>query len=383
MPLGSDSITDAQATSSWTVVRQWGLVPRSSIQPLQFPTRAFRAPDGTTLIAEELGIHKQVPFRFECRTIRVNKQGELMFDSTDLGIDDGFGCLIGDNRIALLRRTHWELLLLSELGEIERRLPLERVSKRIPRYVCWTHQGTLLVVFFNRSFEIDIAELDCNGRLLWFLPASSTKIGIPASVQLLASDRLLLADSFRHIILEIDRDGQPHWQHGQAGSPGDTEGRLSSPNSVETTGSGGRLIVDTRNHLVLTQSAAGGLPMAHPCESGLCDPTYATGLAHGHTLICDTGHARVLEVDAQGRLVWQYGGRPVLDRPFSYPRSIDILGPNDFLVADTGKNRVLRLQGDQISSVQTPGGLFWPRCCRRVGHDGLLIADARNGRIVE
>ena len=174
---------------TWELIREDGIEYTSlpevrRHQQLCFPTYAARAADGTYVIAEERNIEKQVPFRFECRTLRVDANHQVLFDSTAIGIDDGFGCLMGDGCIAIVRRTQWELVIVSPQGNIVDRLGLHAFSKRLPRYARWTDRGTFLVVFFNRSFELDIVEIDRQGQLLWYLPpgaVSYTHLTLPTT----------------------------------------------------------------------------------------------------------------------------------------------------------------------------------------------------------
>ncbi len=375
---------------TWKLIREAGIQYASMPEArrserLCLPSYAARAPDGTYVIAEGLGVEKMVPFRFECRTLRVDADHHTLFDSTAIGIDDGFGCLMGDGSIAIVRRTHWELLIVSPQHQIVDKLNLSAFSKKIPRYATWTDRGTFLIVFLNRSFDQDIVEVDREGRLLWHLPSSVSDIGIASSVQRLANDRLLIADSFRHRVTEIDREGNVLWQFGEAGHPSGHPHRLSSPNSAKCLSDGERLVADTRNHRVLSVTPEGQAHSIVLPDSGLCDPTFADELADGHRLICDTGNGRILELDQQGGIVWEYGDTIARRRHLSYPRSVDLVGPERYLIADTGNNRIVEISEDKVETKQFSPDfeLFWPRCVRRLPTGSFLIADARNGRIVE
>ncbi len=373
---------------TWELIREVGIeyasLPEARrFQRLSSPLYAAKASDGTCVIAEEWNM--SVPFRFECRTLRIDTNHQILFDSTTIGIDDGFGCLMGDGCIAIVRRTHWELLIVSSQGKIIDRFGLRACSKKLPRYARWTDKGTFLVVFSNRSFDVDIVEIDRQGRILWFLPPASRSIGVASNVQLLASDRILVADSFRHFATEIDRDGNIAWQFGEPENPSAHECRVSSPNSATCLSSGQRLIADTRNHRILSVFPDGhAQPIALP-ESGLCDPTYVDGLPNGHYLVCDSGNGRIIQLDPQGKIVWEYGDSIAGRRHLSYPRSVDLIGENRYLVADTGNNRIVEFQNGKVETIRFNAEytLFWPRCVRKLPSGSLLIADARNGRIVE
>ena len=375
---------------TWSLIKEIGsdestLTDVADEGRLCFPTYAARAEDGTYLIAEEIGIEKQVPFRFECRTIRVDAAGKTAFDTMDHGIGDGFGCLLDEGWMAILRRTKWEILVLTPQGKITKRLNLARLSKRMPRFVSWTHRRTFLVVFFNRSFDVDVIEIDEHGRLLWYLPPNAADIGIVGNAQLLSCNTILIADPFRHVAIEMDREGNVVWQYGDAENPSADSSRLSSPNCAMEVADGRRVVADTRNHRILVIEKNRSAQQLKLHDDNSWDPTFVNQLANGNFLICDTGNARVIEVDDQGRTVWCYGGESTGKRLLSYPRSVDVIGPQRYLVADTAHDRVVEIVDGRLNKKPFHGEpeLFWPRCVRMLPSGSLLIADSRNGRIVE
>lgn len=352
---------------------------------LHHPIHAERAPDGTYLIVDELGREKQVPFSFGCRTLRVDAGGRLLYDSLAHGIDDGYGCLMDDGCMAILRRTKWELLIVAPGGEVIDRLHLDTMSKRLPRIVAWTCAGTFLLVFLNRAYDLDIVEVDRQGRLLWCLPAAVRHIGIAASVQLTAADTLLIADPVRHVVLEIDRAGAVLWQFGTTKHPARSIDHLSSPGSIRRSGSGQHVVADTRNHRIMLIDADGTGCEILPHDGTLRDPLFADILDDGGCLICDTGNARVIVLDRDGYIVWSYGSEVVSRRLLSYPRSIEVTASGGYLVADTAHDRIIEIVDGRITERPFYGdpGLFWPRCVRLLPAGSLLIADARNSRIIE
>jgi len=381
---------EQRAPAKWSVIREVGVeyTPALEIaegQMLRFPSLAARASDGTYLIVDELGVEKNVPYRFECRTICVDAAHGIFYDTMEHGIDDGYGCLINDGCMAVLRRTKWELLIVSRRGTTQSRFGLAAISKRTPRLIAWTPGGTFLIAFLDRAGQMDLAEVDPEGRLLWFLPPRTCPIGVPASIQLLPSDNLLVADPFRHVAVEIDRAGTIVWQFGEAKDPSSLSGRLSNPGSIRSTPDGKRLIADTRNHRVMLIGADGDVSYLQPEDGNLHDPVYADGLEDGHFLICDTGNQRVIEIDRQGKIAWQYGHAVAKRRFLSYPRSVDLTADGGYLVADTAHNRIVEFANGRVQERPFRGHLplFWPRCARVLPGDSLLIADGRNHRIVE
>ncbi|MGB7932385.1 MAG: NHL repeat-containing protein [Gammaproteobacteria bacterium] len=375
---------------TWTVVNETGAGPATlsaagEKQLLHSPAFAVQADDGTYLIVDELGREKQVPFSFGCRTIRVDADGSILYDSQTSGIDDGYGCLLDDGFMAILRRTKWELLIISPDGVIADVLYLDTFSKRLPRYVSWTCNGTFLVVFDNRAYDLDIVEIDLQGRLLWCLPSHVRHVGLPASAQLTRSDTILIADPIRHVAMEIDRAGNVVWQFGETKHPSSSLDHLSNPCSIRRLHDGRHVVADTRNHRVMLIDVDGTGREVMPNNGTLRDPAYADVLDNGNYLICDTGNARIIELDQQGDIVWYYGASTVSRRLLSFPRSVEVTASGGYLVADTAHDRIIEILDGRVSEIPflDEPGLFWPRCVRMLPSGSLLIADARNSRIVE
>lgn len=374
---------------SWALIRELGIRCGSardeqSGEVLLAPSFVEQAADGTCLIVDELGIEKAVPFRFECRTIRVRRDGSIIYDTLSAGFTDGCGCLMADGHTAILRRTAWEILIVSAKGEICERIGLGTCSKRMPRFLSWTHRETFLIVFLDRSGNLDVVEIDRRGRLLWYLPSSGFNLGVPKSLQLLPSGNILIADEFRHVSVELDRRGQVVWQFGEVGNPSDRPDRLSNPRSARRLSDGTHLFADTRNHRVLAIRSDGEASVRY-VQGGLCDPSYVDALPNGNCLICDTGNARVIEVTESGEIVWEYGNRKASSRSFSYPRSVELSQEGAYVVADTAGNRVVRIRDDSVDEwpIDDEKALFWPRCARILSTGSVLIADARHSRILE
>jgi hypothetical protein len=374
---------------TWSLVREAGVefaadLPAHGVR-LQHPVYAERSRDGACLVVDELRTEMQVPFRFECRTVLFDADHAILFDTGTLGIHDGTGCLIDGEQIAILRRTTWELLIFSPSGAIAQTVSLARMSKRMPRFVRYTHRQTFLLVFFNRSFDVDVIEVDRDGRLLWFLPGSAESIGIVGNVQLLPSDNLLVADPFRHVVVEVDRQGDVVWRFGVADQPAKSPARLANPTAALHLTDGQRLVADTRNHRIVEISQDGTTRSIDLGAQCLTDPCFANRLDDGRYLICDTGNRRVIELDCDGRIVWQCGRGVATHRYLSYPRSVELTGPDSYLVADTAHDRIVEITGTQVKerACRTATALFWPRCVRTLPGGNLLIADSRNARVVE
>lgn len=373
---------------NWQVVRELGVVyrsPQPSAGPaLHHPIVAERAADGSTLIVDKLGIEKALPFWLEYRTLRIAADGAVVFDSHAIGIHDGYGCLLPDGGIALLRVSRWEVLLFSTQGSLERTISLAALAKQPPLLIAATERASLLIAFVDRLYEVEIVEIGLDGDLLWHLAAGGPRFGCPASLQRLRNGNLLIADEFCSTATEIDRAGAIVWRFGKEKDPAKRPDRLSNPHGARELADGQRLIADTRNHRVLLVGH-GGTQAIVPSGTTLCCPTSAMALGDGRTLVSDAGHRRVIELDADGRVVWQFGDGGIEQHLLSFPRSVECLGPDVYLVADTANDRVVRLR-DGVPEAWPMNGtaqLFWPRCARLTPSGSLLVADGRNARVVE
>ena len=375
--------------SEWTVVREIGIEYAPATQTtgtldLRAPALVEAVGAGRCLIVDELGLEKNRTVRIECRTLLLDDRSRVLFDSQVLGIDDGYGCWTSEGHIALLRRTRWELWIMDPSGAILDKLDLSTFSRHLPRTVHCTPQGNFLVSFADAVYEVEIAEIDPRGRLLWVLPETAIRIGCPSSICLSERGNLLVADDFQHVVLEIDRAGRVVWRFGEVKNPAGDDQRLSGARCVRPLEGGRRLIADTGNHRILVVEGDRCVGRIEFGDADLRSPTFADRSPDGGYLICDTGNRRVVELDGEFRILRQWGTTLALRRRLSYPRSIELRGDR-VLVADTGHDRLLEfgLGGGEPASVRVDAGLFWPRCARRTPSGSLLVADGRHSRILE
>jgi sugar lactone lactonase YvrE len=378
---------------SWKLLGEIGVdyvesAPACGDVRLSYPVLLERGGDGRYLIVDEIGLRKNLTVLNECRTLLVDPEHRVLFDSAASGFDDGYGCLIDGGRVALLRRTTWELLILDPSGDVLERFDLSIHSQKAPRLVTWTPRGTFLIALLDSVYEVDILELDRRGRLLWRLPTREQHFGCPTGVQQLPDGAVLVVDEFGHIAGEADRDGLLRWQFGRRRDPSGRPDRLSNPMGARRQANGERLIADTRNHRILVVAPDGTarrLEIEGSLPGALCSPTFVDRLPDGHLLICDAGNERVLELDPELRVVWQYGRQVAHRRALSFARSVELGPDGTLLVADTGHDRLLSLSKDgrEERILDANGGLFWPRCARRTPAGSIVVADGRNSRIVE
>ncbi len=221
---------------------------------------------------------------------------------------------------------------------------------------------------------------------------------------------ILIADQFNNRVIEIDRQHNIVWQFGDGSSvagphsvvaPNDAErvGRLTliagtgAPAGAEPSCGGGcqdnRVVLVDRQGKIVWQYGQSGVAGAGPDQ--LNTPVFAAFLPNGHILITDQGNARVIEVNLRHRIVWQYGTTGVTGAAadqLNNPNSSVLLENGNVLIADENNNRVIEVNrarqivwqyGSPSDTSTLNGAAFASRL--RNGH--TLITDSNNNRIVE
>jgi len=121
-------------------------------------------------------------------------------------------------------------------------------------------------------------------------------------------------------------------------------------------------------------------------------------------LIVDTGNHRVIEVTAEGAIVWQYGTTGVAGAgadQLSSPAGAQRLANGDTLIVDTGNHRVIAVRTSDYDPLKpgngfTSGSIVWqygttgvpdtlvlPSCAQRLGNGDTLIVDGGQQRVIE
>jgi hypothetical protein len=203
-------------------------------------------------------------------------------------------------------------------------------------------------------------------------------------------DAYLVADTSNSRIRRIDAAGLITTVAGAGPCCGTTEPfagegvaaasatvRLNQPRGVSPTGDGGFLIADTGNSRIRRVNAAGIISTAAgsgtapgfsgdgaPATSALLNaPGGVAALADGGYLIADTGNNRIRRVDARGVITTVAGngfsaalgdGGPATSAALSAPARVVPLTGGGFLIADTGHNRIRRV--DASGTITTIAG---------------------------
>lgn len=348
------------------------------------PISAERRKAGGHLVVDD-GPPDHVPPRMQCRTLLLSADREVIYDSKARGVDDAYGCLMDGEQFAILRRTRSELCVLSHSGELIRSIDLSRISRHRPKILCWTHRGSFLVAFFAGPCDLDIAELDRHGHVLWSCLDSIATVGIPASMQLLRDGSVIIADEFHHVVWRLDRSGSTSALWGKWHCPSAGDGYLHQPKWAQRLADGTLLVADSNNHRILVIDRRGHATNLPLKNRAFFSPSCVRRLRNGNHLICDAGNRCVFELGLAGQPLWQIGSLDVRKRFLSFPRSVQYLGDSRYLVADTANNTIVDIDHRGMCELHVNSNceLFWPRAARKTRKRTVLIADGRNSRILE
>ncbi|EML6324641.1 hypothetical protein QCQ60_004961 [Bacillus cereus] len=261
-------------------------------------------------------------------------------------------------------------------------------------------------VCFDVLSSGDLAVIDANTNKILrvrkngsfdVLDTSKIRMKEPISIQCLDNDNILIVDCELHIVFEITIQGELKWIYGTSEVPGKNFNQLAYPSSASRLENGNTLIADSMNYRVIEVNDRGNIIWEYgkksngtiSSENKLYWPVWVDR-NDDKTLITDQRNNRVIEVNHSEEIKRQIGNTPVIERAFSFPRSIQLLSNDEFLIADTSNNRVVQITkygeiiwyhgtGEQGNSNHQ---LFWPRSAQRLQDGNTLIADGRNKRII-
>lgn len=234
--------------------------------------------------------------------------------------------------------------LLSE-GSIELNFPRDAVRL--------TNRNTLITDMSAGR----VIEMTPSGRLFWEYKAKGDEKQLKSPVRATANGlgNVLIVDQGRHRVIEVSHQSEILTQFGMTDQHGIAEDYLNMPSDAQRLVNGNILITDTGNHRVIELEERQivwqyGNPDnvesgAYGSDDGyLSYPQSALRLPNGNTLIVDAGNLRLIEVDPEGKVLWQHrtdqgAEEHQMDSPFraSYV-------PNENLVMLLSENAVIELR---------------------------------------
>lgn len=240
----------------------------------------------------------------------------------------------------------------------------------------------------------------CAGSAQTTTPSASTP-----SDHFNASGNILLSDQFNNRVVEVARDGHIVWTFGSGNptlcnpGPGTVIGlndaeRLSGGLTL-TVGTGipagsqsypkgcvdNRVIVVNQQGSIVWQYGQAGVTGAGPNE--LNTPVFAVQLPSRNILVVDQGNNRVIEIDrASKQIVWSYGPKSG-SGALNNPNSAELLPNDHILIGDENNNRVIEITRDGTIVWEYSQGLSGAAFASRLPNGDTLITDSSHSRILE
>jgi hypothetical protein len=220
---------------------------------------------------------------------------------------------------------------------------------------------------------------------------------------------ILISDQFNNRVIEIKRSGEIIWQFG-LGPNDDSENSIVGVNDAQRVGeltlmagtgipsgvdpifpngvADNRVILVDRQKRIHWQYGQFGVTGSGPNE--LNTPVQATWLPNDHVLITDQANERIIEVNRHKDIVWQYGTTGVAGigpNQLNNPNSAELLENSHILIADENNNRAIEVTHDsnpQIVATFTIGGTAsGVAFASRLPNGDTLLTDSNNNRAVE
>ena len=150
-----------------------------------------------------------------------------------------------------------------------------------------------------------------------------------------------------------------------------------------------RVILVDANKRIVWQYGQTGVAGSGPDQ--LNTPVQNTFLPNGHVLITDQANERVIEVTRSKHIVWQYGMTGVIGNgpdQLSNPNSAELLTNGHILIADENNNRVIEVTRGKKIVFQYPNPIDKSKLngaafASRLTNGNTLITDSNNNRIIE
>ena len=238
------------------------------------------------------------------------------------------------------------------------------------------------------------------------VPATSARLNAPTGVAVDASGNLFIADTSNNRVRMVSPAGIIYTiaggetaDFGVNGVPA-TSARLNAPTGVAVDASGNLFIADTGNNRIcevspdgrngylsgiITLFAGGGTAdfgvNGIPATSArLNAPTGVAVDASGNLFIADTGSNRICEVSRDGSITLFAGGGETMDfgggvpatsARLNAPTGVAVDAFGDLFIADTGNNRICKVDGDPMIITVAGGGTA------EYGINGILATSAR------
>jgi len=218
-------------------------------------------------------------------------------------------------------------------------------------------------------------------------------------------NNVLIADQWNNRVIETTPSGAIVWSYGLGpndfsasspisvndaervgdytlmANPGDAPGVI--PQTPDGTADNRVLLVDPTGKIVWQYGQFG---QAGDGPNLLNTPVQSTFVAGFNVLITDQGNNRVIEVNYNQEIVWQYPGGDTNEADqLDAPNSAEMLPNGHVLIADQGNSRALEVTstGEIVNTFSAGGTVNTLAFASRLANGDTLLTDSGNARIVE
>jgi PQQ-like domain len=220
---------------------------------------------------------------------------------------------------------------------------------------------------------------------------------------------ILVSDQFNNRVIEMDRKGAIVWQFGlgptdvsaasivgvndaqRVGTLTLMAGTGVPPGNFEPTCTAGcadnRVVLVDEDARIVWQYGQFGVTGGE--DGQLNTPVQATYLPRRAVLITDQGNSRIIEVSLKTKkIVWQYGmtGTPGIGpNQLNNPNAAELLENHHILISDENNNRAIEVdrRKNVVATFTAGGTLSGVAFASRLENGDTLITDSNNNRIVE
>jgi hypothetical protein len=223
----------------------------------------------------------------------------------------------------------------------------------------------------------EVLEIDLKGNIVW---QYGKGLSFAHGARILSNKNLIIVDTGNNRLVEVNRDGQELWSSDEWGNGTgklSDDSHLDYPNDVEIVEVENFLITDRNNNRAVEVTKE-GLVLA--TYSGLNHPHNADPSPHGTILVASSDDNAVMELSRAGDLLWS--SKDLLE--LSWPRDMDFVDENRFLIADSRNHRILIVnRKGKIEWEYRTEKLSQPYDADILPNGHVLFSDQRRFRLVE
>jgi hypothetical protein len=192
------------------------------------------------------------------------------------------------------------------------------VELEIPRDALRLKNNITLVVDYGANRVLKLTQ---KGRKYWELDYNAypdNDLNKPISAAALESGNTIIVDYGNHRVIEVTEDHEIDWHYGKKGQQGIAQGELNHPTFFQRTKAATNMITDSGNNRIIelegtniiwqygNENNVEGEESKGDGFNQLNHPLTAWRYENGNTLILDSGNHRVIEVNKEKEIVWDY-----------------------------------------------------------------------------